>query len=213
MRHTTSSINAPAFHRGFTLLELLIAVSVFAIMAVMAYGGLSNVISNSTSSEKSLERLHQVQLAMLKISRDFNQLSKRSIRDEYGNSTNYLMTGQGKGQGLDTIIEFSRGGRPNPAELLRSHLQRVAYKLEDNTLTRLDWKHLDRAQQSEPHEAVLLDDVDSVELRYLDSDNQWHPEWPPLNEPGSSGLTLVAIEFKLVLKDWGELVRLYRVET
>jgi general secretion pathway protein J len=210
MRHTTSARHAPAlFSRGFTLLELLIAISVFAIMAVMAYGGLSNVISNSEQSEKAMQRLQQVQLAILKISRDFNQLSKRNIRDEYGNSTNYLMTGQG----LDTIIEFSRGGRPNPAELLRSHLQRVAYKLEDNTLTRLDWKHLDRSQQSEPHETVLLDDVDSVELRYLDSDKQWHTEWPPLNQPGSSGLTLVAIEFKLVLKDWGELVRLYRVET
>jgi general secretion pathway protein J len=193
--------------RGFTLLELLIAISVFAIMAVMAYGGLSNVISNSEQSEKAMQRLQRVQLAVLKISRDINQLSKRNIRDEYGNSTNYIMTGRDQ----DTIIEFSRGGRPNPAELLRSHLQRVAYKLEDNTLKRLDWKQLDRAQNSEPHVVTLLDDVESVELRYLDSNNNWNQEWPPLNSPRNSGLTLVAIEFKLVLKDWGELVRLYPV--
>ena len=197
------------FYRGFTLLELLIAIAVFAIMAVMAYGGLSNVISNSSRSEQAMARLQQVQLAMLKISRDFNQLSKRNIRDEYGNSTNYILTGQG----LDTIIEFSRGGRPNPAELLRSNLQRVAYKLEDNKLSRLHWNHLDRAQQSEPVEAVLLDDVESVELRYLDSNNQWNTEWPPLRQGSpADDLTLAAIEIKLVLKDWGELTRLYQVE-
>jgi general secretion pathway protein J len=208
MRHTAPSLPAPmTITRGFTLLELLIAISVFAIMAVMAYGGLSNVISNSEQSEKAMQRLQRVQLAVLKISRDINQLSKRNIRDEYGNSTNYIMTGRNQ----DTIIEFSRGGRPNPAELLRSHLQRVAYKLEDNTLKRLDWKQLDRAQNSEPHVVTLLDDVESVELRYLDSNNNWNQEWPPLNTPGNSGLQLVAIEFKLVLKDWGELVRLYRV--
>jgi general secretion pathway protein J len=211
MRQNTPPGNASKFYRGFTLLELLIAISVFAIMAVMAYGGLSNVISNSARSGEAMERLHQVQLAMLKISRDFNQICKRSIRDQYGNSNNYIMTGQN--QGLDTFIEFSRGGRPNPAELLRSNLQRVAYKFEDNKLSRLDWKQLDRAQNSEPHEAVLLDNVDSVELRYLDSNNNWNEEWPPQNTPGSSALTLVAIEFKLVLKDWGELLRLYRVET
>jgi len=209
MRHAMPCPNAPMPGRGFTLLELLIAVSVFAIMAVMAYGGLGNVISNSEQSEKALQRLQQVQLAILKISRDFNQLSKRSIRDEYGNSNNYIMTGQGQ----DTIIEFSRGGRPNPAELLRSHLQRVAYKLDDGKLKRLNWKHLDRAQHSEPHETVLMDDVDSMELRYLDSNNQWHQEWPPLNQSGSASVSLVAIEVKLELKDWGELVRLYRMET
>lgn len=209
MPGTTSAQKTPLSDRGFTLLELLIAVSVFAIMAVMAYGGLSNVISNSERSEKAMDRLQQVQLAILNISRDFNQLSKRNIRDEYGNSVNYIMTGQG----LDTFVEFSRSGRRNPAELLRSHLQRVAYKLDDDKLTRLTWKHLDRSQQSEPHETVLLDGVESAELRYLDSENQWNQEWPPLRLGNTGNLTLAAIEVKLVLKDWGELVRLYRMES
>ena len=131
---------------GFTLLELLVAVTIFAILSSMAYGGLRNVIDNSQQTELSMQRMQQVQLAMLKISRDFTQLSQRNIRDEYGNSSNYIMAGDGG----DVFIEFSRGGRRNPAQLQRSHLQRVAYKLEENTLSRLHWPHLDRTQDCFP---------------------------------------------------------------
>lgn len=195
---------------GFTLLELLVAVAVFAILSAMAYGGLRNVIDNSQQTESAMERLQQVQMTMLKISRDFTQLSQRNIRDEYGNTSNFIMTGQGG----DVFIEFSRGGRRNPAELLRSHLQRVAYKLEENRLSRLHWPHLDRTQEMEPYESVLLDDVENAGIRFLDSNNEWHNEWPPLSATGQTtgtAMVLSAIEFRLELKDWGELVRLFRV--
>lgn len=195
---------------GFTLLELLVAVAVFAILSAMAYGGLRNVIDNSQQTESAMERLQQVQMTMLKISRDFTQLSQRNIRDEYGNTSNYIMMGQGD----DVFIEFSRGGRRNPAELLRSHLQRVAYKLEENKLSRLHWPHLDRTQEMEPYESVLLDDVENAGVRFLDSNNEWHNEWPPLSATGQAtgtAMVLSAIEFRLELKDWGELVRLFRV--
>lgn len=196
--------------RGFTLLELLVAVAVFAILSAMAYGGLRNVIDNSRQTESAMERLQQVQLAMLNLSRDFTQLSTRSIRDEYGNSTNYLLSGQGS----DIIIEFTRGGRRNPAELLRSHLQRVAYKLEENTLSRLHWPHLDRTQEMQPYESVLLEDVENAGIRFLDSNNEWHSEWPPLDAagiPGTEAVSLAAIEVSLELQDWGELVRLFKM--
>ncbi len=195
---------------GFTLLELLVAVAVFAILSAMAYGGLRNVIDNSRQTESAMQRLQQVQLAMLNLSRDFTQLSLRSIRDEYGNSTNYLLSGQGG----DIIIEFTRGGRRNPAELLRSHLQRVAYKLEENTLSRLHWPHLDRTQEMQPYESVLLEDVENAGIRFLDSNNEWHSEWPPLDAagiPGAEAVTLAAIEVSLELQDWGELVRLFKM--
>jgi general secretion pathway protein J len=196
--------------RGFTLLELLVAVAVFAILSAMAYGGLRNVIDNSRQTEGAMERLQQVQLAMLNLSRDFTQLSTRSIRDEYGNSTNYLLSGQGG----DIIIEFTRGGRRNPAELLRSHLQRVAYKLEENKLSRLHWPHLDRTQEMQPYESVLLEDVENAGIRFLDSNNEWHSEWPPLDAagiPGTEAVSLAAIEVSLELQDWGELVRLFKM--
>ena len=195
---------------GFTLLELLVAVAVFAILSSMAYGGLRNVIDNSHQTELSMQRLQQVQLAMLKISRDFTQLSQRNIRDEYGNPNNYIMAGEGG----DIVIEFSRGGRRNPAQLLRSHLQRVAYKLEENTLSRLHWPHLDRTQEMQAYESVLLEDVENASIRFLDNSNEWHNEWPPLSatgQPGDTAVTLSAIEFTLELQDWGELVRIFQV--
>ena len=149
---------------------------------------------------------------MLKVSRDLTQLSQRKIRDEYGNSSDYILAGEGG----DIIIEFSRGGRRNPAEMLRSHLQRVAYKLEDNTLSRLHWPHLDRTQEMEPYENALLEDVENASIRFLDGDNEWHNEWPPLGATGLAGDSdpeLSAIEFTLELQDWGELVRIFSVSS
>ena len=196
--------------RGFTLLELLVAVTVFAILSAMAYGGLRNIIDNSQQTDSAMQRLQQVQLAMLKISRDFTQLSARNIRDEYGNSSSAILTTAGS----DIFIEFTRGGRRNPAELLRSHLQRVAYKLEENSLSRLHWPQLDRTQEMEPYETLLLDDVERAEIRFLDNNNEWHNEWPPLDSSvvtGDTTVALSAIEFTLELQDWGELVRLFLV--
>ena len=195
---------------GFTLLELLVAVAIFAVLSAMAYGGLRNVIDNSQQTEIAMLRLQQVQLAMLKVSRDLTQLSQRSIRDEYGNTSNYILTGQGD----DIFIEFTRGGRRNPAEMLRSHLQRVAYKIEENTLSRLHWPQLDRTQEMLPYESVLLEEVESASIRFLDNNNEWHNEWPPLSATGQldgSSVALSAIEFTVTLQDWGELVRIFMV--
>lgn len=196
--------------RGFTLLELLIAMSVFAIMSIMAYGGLSQVISNNTSAAKSLDRMQEVQLAMYTLTRDFNQIIEREIRDEFGTTQSYLAAGNN----LDLSIEFTRSGRRNPAKLLRSHLQRVAYQLKDNTLYRLAWPQLDRVQNMEPYRSELLSAVESFEIRFLDSQAEWNDSWPALNysaNPGATAPLPEAVEIKLVLKDWGELRRLYKV--
>ncbi len=197
---------------GFTLLELMVAVAIFAVLSAMAYGGLRNVIDNSQQTDLAMQRLQQVQLAMLKITRDFSQLSQRNIRDEYGNTNNYILAGEDG----DVFIEFSRGGRRNPAELQRSHLQRVAYKLEENKLSRLHWPQLDRTQEMQPYESVLLENVENASIRFLDNNNEWHNEWPPLDATGQgTGNTIVlsAIEFSLELQDWGEVVRIFMVSS
>ncbi|MBT8120284.1 MAG: type II secretion system minor pseudopilin GspJ [Gammaproteobacteria bacterium] len=195
--------------QGFTLLELLIASIIFAIMAVMAYGGLDNVLSNSKASQQALSRLQQIQQGIAIISRDFSQLVPRAVRDEYGNIQPALSTANN----IDNLVEFTRGGRPNPANLLRSTLVRVAYQFDDEELVRLQWPQLDNAPGMEANKTTLIDDLESVSIRYLDGNAQWQEEWPPVNTGASISNTIstqpLAIEVILTLADWGEIRRIY----
>jgi len=192
-------------NKGFTLIELLIAISIFSVMSVMAYGGLSQIIENNKHAKIELERLQSVQRTVLTIGRDFTQIFKRNIRDEYGNNQPFLNASNE----LDYLVEFTRNGRRNPAKLKRSHLLRVAYQFEDEKLIRLFWPQLDRAPGIEPYKTILLEQVERVELRYRDNKKEWHSQWPPLNADSAQ---LTAIEFTLELKDWGKITRLYQVD-
>ncbi len=195
---------------GFTLLELLIASIIFAIMAIMAYGGLGNVLDNSKSSQQALKRLQQIQQSVSILNRDFSQIMPRAIRDEYGNTQPYLTTGNN----LDNLVELTRGGRVNPANLLRSSLLRVAYRFDDEKLVRLQWQQLDRAQGIEPRQTTLIDNIENVTLRFLDGSGEWQEQWPPLNTATGDRQDVninrpAAIEIVLQLKDWGDIRRLY----
>ncbi len=209
--------------QGFTLLELLIASIIFAIMALMAYGGLDNVMDNSRASEGALKRLQQVQQTVSVLNRDFRQIVPRPIRDEYGNNQPYLVAGNN----IDNLVEFSRGGRVNPGNLLRSTLLRVAYQFDDDKLIRLQWPYMDRSQEQEAKKTELIDNIDEVSIRYLNPNGEWQEQWPPLNQapiqtntgnssnPNNAYPTTthpLAIEIILTLKDWGEIRRLYQID-
>ena len=193
--------------QGFTLLELLIASIIFAIMALMAYGGLDNVIRNSQSSKQALKRLQEIQQTVSVLNRDLTQIIRRDIRDEYGNRQAYLTTANN----IDNLVEFTRGGRVNPANLLRSILLRIAYRFEEEKLIRLQWPQLDRAPGMEAKQTVLLEEVEEVKLRFLDQKAEWQEQWPALNS-GAIPAKLLAIEITLQLKDWGEIRRLYSMK-
>jgi general secretion pathway protein J len=196
--------------QGFTLLEVLIASIIFAIMAVMAYGGLQNVIDNSQSSKQALNRLQQLQKCISVLNRDMLQIIPRPIRDEYGTTQPALSTSTN----LDYIVEFTRSGRPNPTTAALSTLQRVAYQLEEDKLIRLQWPHLDRTQEVEPRKSILIDNVEDVTISFLDENNVPHTQWPPLNTTATNtGATQTsghkAIEVIIHLKDWGPIRRLF----
>ena len=206
--------------QGFTLLELMIASIIFAIMAIMAYGGLDNVIDNSEASQQALNRLKQTQHTVTILNRDLNQLVQRDIRDGFGTIQPYLMAGTD----VDNLVEFTRSGRVNPGRLIRSSLQRVAYRFDEDKLVRLQWPQLDRTQEMEAKQSVLIDEVEQVSIRFLDQNNEWQEYWPPLNAQasppptggavgGTTGTTTgpVAIEIIVQLKDWGDIRRLYEV--
>jgi general secretion pathway protein J len=197
--------------RGFTLLEILIALAIFALLAVMAYSGLSSVLRTREITDARADALNQLVMANRLLARDLEQVVPRPIRDEYGDTQPPLLGGSTIGR----IIELTRGGWRNPAGQLRSTLQRVAYRVDEESLIREYWVTLDRAQESEPLEQTLLDGVQSVTLRFLDDKQTWHTEWPPLglNEADNAGeLNLpLATEVTLEIEGWGEIRWLFRM--
>lgn len=193
---------------GFTLLELLVALAVFAFIGVAAYSGLQSVLSTQVAVEQQTRRLQQVQMSFLFLERDLEQAVGRSIRDEFG-QPQPAFVGDAAGQEL---LTFTRTGWDNPLEQRRADLQRLGYRLgEDTTLVRHYWDTLDRGSLGEPRETVLLNGIRRVAVRFLDEQNNWQLEWPPRDSDASTASLPRAVEFTLVLDDWGEIVRLFRL--
>lgn len=191
--------------RGFTLLELLVALAVFAVIAVAAYSGLRSVLFTQSHVEQEARRLAQVQMAISILGRDVEQTVARSIRDEYGREQPPLAGGTAD----DELLSLTRTGWANPLGRERARLQRVAYRISDARLIRSYWGTLDRSGLSEPQETPLLDEVQEVRLRFMDEQNAWQSEWPPRDATGNIAPLPRAVEVSLVLSDWGEITRLF----
>lgn len=191
---------------GFTLLELLVAIGMFAILGVLAYGGLNTVLTAQTHTKEEAERLAALQLCMRYLQRDIEQFVDRPVRDKFGDLKPSLIVSE------QPSVEFTHSGWRNPAGLLRSQLQRVSYGLDDeSTLIRLTSPLLDGADDDELIRTPLLEGVEGLEIRVLDEQNKWQKEWPPLSEaqqaPGDTQQP-IALEISLVADPWGEIRRL-----
>jgi general secretion pathway protein J len=195
---------------GFTLLEVLVAVVVFGIISLLAYGGYNQLIQQSDIVERSAGRTRAVQSTMQRMTEDFAMLEPRPIREPLGESLEPALR---SGVGAETLADLTRSGWTNPAGIPRSTLQRVTYRLENNKLRRAYWNALDRTLTAEPTSAVLLDKVRTVSFRFMDQNQSWHDQWPPLgySGPDAARLRPIAVEITLDLEDWGKLVRLVEV--
>ncbi|QEP44364.1 type II secretion system protein GspJ [Ectothiorhodospiraceae bacterium BW-2] len=192
--------------RGFTLVELLIAMVIFSIVSMMAYGGLNAVLRAEEQLSQNSTRLKNIQRALFLVGEDITQLVGRQVRDSYGDSQPALFASE---LGL-LPLEFTRSGWLNPAELKRSRLQRIGYTIEEETLVRYHWTHLDREQSIEPFRSALLQGVVSMSTRFLDKERQWQDHWPPLGDETQTALPL-GVELRVELKPEGEVRRLYRL--
>jgi general secretion pathway protein J len=197
-------------HRGFTLLELLVAIAIFSLLSVIAYSGIRSVITSREVVDENMTRLAELQRTVLSLGDDLRQATSRGIRDEYGDQQKAFISAPLTADTGEIRLELTRAGYPNPLGTTRSNLQRVAYLVEDHTLYRLSWPNLDRAPDELPRKTALCSHIDGLSLRYLDFDRNWHEQWPPLKS-GDAGTLPQAVEITLELADWGDITRLYAV--
>lgn len=202
--------NSVTNYNGFTLLELMVALSIFSIMGLSAYRLLSGETLVQTHLEDHSAELQQWQRGVGRLTADLRQIAPRSVRIEYGDTEPALY-------GTSETLTLTRYGWENPLRKARSQLQRVEFGLtstEDHLtfLQRSVWPVLDRAPDSRPLNQNILPRVSDVQWQYMDADKQWLNHWPPNNtsdnSPPSPQLLPLAIQVTLQSQNFGEISRL-----
>tara|TARA_R110001583_G_scaffold7720_9_gene37968 strand:- start:59696 stop:60301 length:606 start_codon:yes stop_codon:yes gene_type:complete len=192
--------------QGFTLLEVLIAISIFALMSMASYQILQGVIRSGEISKRHNEQLLKIQRAMLIIEQDFSQIIARASRDENSDSETLRVLTVGKSlyESEDEGIEFTRLGWANPLNLLpRSNLLRVRYRLFEGQLQRLYFLYPDIVSGQKPEIQTLLDDVESLSFRFWS--NGWKTTWTDINSLPTG------IEISFTSKQFSEINRQFLV--
>lgn len=196
--------------KGFTLIEVLVALAIFGVLSVIAYMALGQTLSNADLLTDRMERLKTIQRTIRFLDSDLMQAAPRPVRDVLGDG--YLPAVRSS-LSSEFALEVTHGGWSNPAGLPRGTLQRSAYRLEDGELIRYHWRVLDRTINNEPIATVLLDGVDSIVFNYVDASGETSEQWPPVNTPGPAGFRLRprAVQVVLTLTDEGEIRRFVEI--
>lgn len=199
--------------RGFTLVEIMIAVLISAILSVMAFEAMQQALDNRERVRAAEKRVREVQNAVRGLVQDFSQITPRPVREPLGSEFQPAVLARTT---TSTQISLTRGGWMNPAGLGRSTLQRVRYVLRDGKLFREHWMVLDAQLEPQPQSKELLSGVKSFRLRFMNDGRSWQEDWPPpslSNPPGEQWMRWrpIAVEVTLELEDWGKLTRLVEV--
>jgi len=196
--------------RGFTLLEILVATVILAVMGLMAYRAVSEAQVAVTAAESHMDRLRKTQQSIQLLVTDFRTLAPRAVRETIGDGLRAALLRDPNGINL---VELSHAGWPNGAGTPRGTVQRVIYRLEEGKLIREHWNVADPTLATPPVKRELLDRVERIEIRYMDSSREWIEQWPPFGNTQDFGFRErpLAVEITLVLADYGELRRIVEV--
>jgi general secretion pathway protein J len=200
---------------GFTLLEVLVAVGIFALFSAMAYGSLLRILDTRDRLETERDFWRGLSMSLLLVEDDLAQARPRTVRGIDG-----LVRPAFRGQPVDSralgepSLEFTRGGQIVIGDGARSDLQRVGYRLREGTLLRLVWPALDQPVVSEPREAPLLEHVEELRVRFYAQLSGWVDSWPATTQTGAptaNNALPLAVEVTLKIEGRGEIVRVFQV--
>ncbi|MBS9877553.1 type II secretion system minor pseudopilin GspJ [Vibrio sp. 665] len=190
--------------KGFTLIEVLVSIAIFASLSVAAYQVVSQVQRSNALSQERTQRLNEIQRAMVMMDNDFRQMAMRQTRtngEEPASRlifwSDYLLDSDTKG------LMFARLGWHNPQQQFpRGEVTKVGYRLKEETLQRVWWRYPDTTVGQQGTVTPLLTQVESFDMRFYDG-KQWKKEW------AEEKALPKAVSVVLTLKDYGEIARTY----
>lgn len=199
--------------QGFTLIEMMVALLIFAVVALMCAQGIKSIALMQGKQRRMIEQLSKIQMIYAVLQRDFTQAINKPIRSSDGVIRGFL--GGNSARLPSELFELTRMGVPNPDvnKLAISSLRRVGYFLDNHVLSRASWRNINQAAQQQPARQILATDVKTIQVQYIDvqgkAQDNWSsqypvnltsigPKWKPIIN--SKGLP-VAVHVELMMQD------------
>ena len=156
---------------GFTLLELVIAMAIFALLGLASWSlfdGVVRVQQGATAHEREFRRL---QRAVAVIERDLVHVTELPV-----------VLAQ-------SSLQLQRSHWRNPLDQPRSERQTLTYRLDNGTL----WRESQGEGEQLMQRQKLLDDVRDLSWRLFDRGSGWHTDWPT----GPDAKAPIAVELQV----------------
>lgn len=195
---------------GFTLLELLIAVAVFAVVSAVAYGGLQAVLNADGQTRLRGAILAELQVTLAVMERDLRQAAAIEPRDRFGDR--------------QPALRYSSLATAPELELVRAgsggldRLRRIGWRITEEGLERRLWGTVDAGDDSEPMARIFLAARETrgelepvrMELRFVvpgARGEETLDSWPPLRSPDPPRALPSLVEIILEVPGLGRVER------
>lgn len=171
--------------QGFTLIEMIIAIGIFAMIAAMSYGALNQVIDVRERMVDRNDLLKSLQTTFSVLDRDMRFALPRSVRNGFGENEAAMISTTDAPFEEGELVRLTTSA-PDPRLGKLQRLSRVALRLEDGKLYRDSWQVLDRDQDSKKRARLLLENVGNVALKFIswteEGSMATSGEWSELNK-------------------------------
>jgi general secretion pathway protein J len=193
--------------RGFTLVELLVALVVLTLLSVAGYRALDALLNTREHIAAETRKWQHLEFFFSRMEQDVAQAIHRPITDQAGTVLPEWIGRPVVAADNEAQLEFTRAGIPGQSEEMLPP-QRIGYRLRQGSIVLLRWPFPDQAPLTEPVSYPLLDGVREFNLRYLELNGNWLNQWPP----GQSGMLPMAVEVGLTLTGGEKVVRVFALQ-
>lgn len=164
------------YHSGFTLLEVVVAVAIFALISSITFPALIQFLDARERIEERNQQILEMQKVFLFLQKDLRYTLGRKLKDEYGDPADHAFDAGGTGQYLMKITTLYPDINISNLSLPRM----VVWKVEHDSLVRMQWPVLEPYIETQPYKQVMLQNVQNIELRFAKVENKqlkWSTTW------------------------------------
>ncbi|BFM17711.1 GspJ family T2SS minor pseudopilin variant XcpW [Maricurvus nonylphenolicus] len=225
----SGNLHSHRYSDGFTLLEVLVALTLCGVITVLAYQSLQTASDSAARSEQSLTLVQKLDYTWGMLERDLQQAvsiptpapepTDADPTDEGANADVAFWGRQPIAPPIEAnrqqVIALSRQGWRNPLQRQRSELQRIHYLLLGDQLQRHAqvMEKISTASEDSIHQD-LIDDIDALSIGFLPVNSKslqtdaWLEQWPPVGSKVVDGLPL-AVRIDISHKTLGQVSRVF----